>query len=124
MDNEDLKREDQIIIADDVIAIIAGIAASKVDGVSGMSGGFVGNIAESLGRKDLSKGVKVQSTETETSVELFVIVNYGVKIHKVCQTAQQKVREAVQSMTGLEVPSVSVNVQGVELEGFIETENQ
>lgn len=110
---------DSVKIVDDVIAIIAGIAATKVEGVSGMSGGFVGNIAERIGRKDLAKGVKVETTEKEASIDIYIIVDYGVKIHEVARNVQNQVREAVNSMTGLDVPSVTVNVQGVELEEYL-----
>ncbi|ACB85832.1 Asp23/Gls24 family envelope stress response protein [Natranaerobius thermophilus] len=114
----DISREDNIEIVDDVIAIIAGIAANKVEGVRGMAGGsFVGNIAERVGRKDLAKGVKVETTqENEVNVSISIVVQYGVKIHETAKEVQKAVREAIQSMTGLEVPAVRVNVQGVEME--------
>ncbi|UMZ75008.1 Asp23/Gls24 family envelope stress response protein [Natranaerofaba carboxydovora] len=110
---------DTVKIVDDVIAIIAGIAATKIEGVSSMSGGFVGNIAERIGRKDLAKGVKVETTENQASVDVYLIVKYGVKIHEVAENVQKQVRDAVSSMTGMEVPSVTVNVQGVELEEYL-----
>lgn len=110
--------EDNIEIVDDVIAVIAGIAANKVDGVKGMTGSsFVGNIAERVGKKDLAKGVKVETNEeNEVHVDISIIVRYGIKIHETSKQVQKAVREAVQSMTGLDVPSVQVNVQGVEVE--------
>ncbi len=113
-----MTKEDNIEIVDDVIAIIAGIAANKVEGVKGMTGGsFVGNIAERVGKKDLAKGVKVETSEEgEVHVNMSIIVRYGVKIHETAKEVQKTVRESVQSMTGLDVPSVKVNVQGVEME--------
>ncbi len=110
---------DSVKIVDDVISIIAGIAATKIEGVASMSGGFVGNIAERIGKKDLAKGVKVETTENEASIGVYLIVKYGVKIHEVAENVQKQVREAVNSMTGLEVPSVTVYVQGVELEEYL-----
>ncbi|ACB85333.1 Asp23/Gls24 family envelope stress response protein [Natranaerobius thermophilus] len=124
MANESLPKEDQIVISDEVTAIIAGIAANKVDGIASMSGGVVGNLAERLGaKKDLARGVKVESTNEEASIELNLIVDYGIKIHETCGVVQERVREAVQEMTGLAVPGVSVNVQGVNLDEQIELEN-
>ena len=118
--------DDDIEIVDDVLAVIAGIAANKVEGVRSMAGGsFVGNIAERMGRKDLAKGVKVETTEdNEVHVDISVIVQYGQKIHEVAKKVQKDVRSSIQSMTGLDVPSVVVNVQGVELEEEREEEEK
>lgn len=102
-----------IKISEEVIKIIAGIAASEVDGVAGMSGGLVGGIAEMLGRKNLSRGVKVQVGEREAALDIFVIVQYGMNIPTVAQKIQENVRQAVESMTGLRVVEVNIHVQGV-----------
>jgi uncharacterized alkaline shock family protein YloU len=102
-----------IRIADEVVRIIAGLAATEIPGVAGMSGGIVGGIAEILGRKNLSKGVKVDVGEKEAAIDIFVIVEYGSKIPDVASQIQQKVRNAVQDMTGLNVVEVNVNIQGV-----------
>ncbi len=102
-----------IKISEEVVKIIAGIAASEVDGVAGMSGGLVGGITEILGRKNLSRGVKVQVGEKEAALDIFVIVQYGRSIPTVAQEIQEKVRQAVESMTGLRVVEVNVHVQGV-----------
>ena len=67
-------------IADEVVSIIAGMAATEVEGIAGMSGGLVGGIAEMLGRKNLAKGVKVEVGETEAAVDLYIIVKYGARI--------------------------------------------
>ena len=87
-------------IADDVVAIISGLAATEVSGVAGMSGGVTAGIAEMLGRKNLAKGVKVEVGEKEAAIDLFVIVEFGAKIPEVAEVIQQKVREAVKTMTG------------------------
>ena len=104
-------------IADEVVAIIAGLAATEVSGIAGMSGGLAGGIAEMLGRKNLTKGVKVEVGEKQTAVDLFVIVEYGAKIPEVAWHAQEDVKKAIESMTGLDVVEVNVHVQGVKIEG-------
>ena len=102
-----------IRIADEVVAIVAGLAATEIPGVAGMSGGLVGGIAEMLGKKNMAKGVKVEVGEREAAVDLFVIVEYGVRIPDIALTVQENVKRAIESMTGLEVIEVNVHVQGV-----------
>ena len=113
--NENVPKEyGQIKIADEVVAIVAGLAATEVTGVAGMSGGIAGGIADILGRKNLTKGVKVEVGEKETAVDLFVIVEYGARIPDVCWEIQERVKKAVESMTGLNVVEVNIHVQGVQ----------
>jgi len=100
-------------ISEEVVAIIAGIAATDVPGVAGMSGGIAGGIAEILGRKNLSKGVKVEVGEKEAAIDLYIIVEFGARIPEVAWDIQDKVKGAVQSMTGLNVIEVNIHVQGV-----------
>ncbi len=102
-----------IRIADEVVAVIAGLAATEVEGVAGMSGGIAGGIAEMLGRKNLSKGVKVEVGEKEAAVDLFVVVDFGVRIPDVALRIQENVKRAIESMTGLIVVEANVHVQGV-----------
>lgn len=102
-----------IRIADEVVGIIAGLAATEVPGVAGMSAGLVGGIAEMLGKKNLAKGVKVEVGEREAAIDLYVIVEYGVRIPDVALTVQENVKRAIESMTGLDVVEVNVHVQGV-----------
>ena len=102
-----------IKIANEVVAIIAGLAATEVEGVAGMSGGIAGGIADMIGRKNLSKGVKVDVGETETSVDIYVIVDYGYPIPDVAWNMQDNVRQAIESMTGLDAVEINVHVQGV-----------
>ncbi len=109
-------------IADDVVAIIAGLAATEVEGVAGMSGGFAGGIAEILGKKNLSKGVKVEVGEKETTVELFIIVKYGSRIPDVAWNIQKNVKTAIESMTGLTAAKVNVHIQGVEFDSTSQEE--
>lgn len=106
-----------IRISDEVVAVIAGLAASEVEGVAGMSGGIAGGIAEMLGRKNLAKGVKVEVGEKEAAIDLFTVVHYGVRIPDVALEIQQRVKEAVERMTGLKVVEVNVHVQGVAFAG-------
>ncbi|CEO89883.1 Asp23/Gls24 family envelope stress response protein [Syntrophaceticus schinkii] len=102
-----------IRIANEVVAVIAGLAATEIDGLAGMSGGIAGGFAEMLGRKNLSKGVRVEVGEKETAVDIFVIVEYGAKIPDVASRVQENVKHAIESMTGLKVLEVNVHVQGV-----------
>ena len=102
-----------ISIADEVVSIIAGLSAMEIDGVASMSGGIAGGIAEVLGRKNLTKGVKVEVGEEEAAVDLFMIVNYGSHISDVAGAVQEKVKKDIEKMTGLKVIKVNVHVQGV-----------
>jgi len=103
-----------IRIADEVVEVIAGLAASEVSGVVSMSGSLVGDLANMLGRnKNLTKGVKVEVGEQEVAVELFIIVEYGVAIAEVALNVQKTVKEAIESMTGLKVTKTNVHIQGV-----------
>ncbi len=106
----------KVTFADEVVAIIAGLAATEVRGVSAMSGSVAGGIVERLGRKNLSKGVKVEVGEKETAIDLYIIVEYGVRIPEVAWNIQESVKKAVESMTGLTVVEVNVHIQGVSFE--------
>ena len=102
-----------IKIANDVVATIAGLSASDVPGVAGMSGGITGGIAEMLGRKNLTKGIKVEVGDTETDIDIFCVVEYGYAITKVASDVQEKVKNAVESMTGLACRTINIHIQGV-----------
>ena len=99
--------------ASDVIAVIAGLAANEVAGIAGMSGS---SFAELLGRKNMTKGVKVTINEDSVSIDLAVTVIYGNQIHKLAEEAQGAVAKAIENMTGLNVSSVNVNVTGIQFE--------
>lgn len=126
MVNEDMTLSEQshgtIKIADEVVSIIAGLATIEVPGIAGMSGGFVGGIAEILGKRNLSKGVKVAVGETETAIDLYIISDYGVSIPEVAKQAQVNVKNAIENMTGLDVVQVNIHVQGVKLQPVAEGE--
>lgn len=100
-------------IADEVVSIVAGLAAADIEGVSSMSGGITGGITEVLGRKNLSKGVKVEVGTEETKVDIFIIVKHGVRIPDVAWNIQESVKKAVEETTGLKVSNVNVHVQGI-----------
>lgn len=122
--NEMVKKDNSlgsIRIADEVVSIIAGLAATEVEGIAGMSGGIAGGIAEMLGRKNFAKGVKVEVGEKEAAVDLYIIVKYGVRIPDVALAAQENVKQAIENMTGLSVVEVNIHVQGV---GFPEDEEK
>ncbi|HZK25856.1 MAG TPA: Asp23/Gls24 family envelope stress response protein [Oscillospiraceae bacterium] len=102
-----------IKIADDVVAIIAGLAATEVEGVAGMSGGLAGGIADMLGKRNLAKGVKVEVSNQQALIDIFIIVKFGARIPDVAWKIQESVKKAIESMTGLKTASVNVHVQGV-----------
>ena len=105
---------DGIKISNDVVAVIAGVAVSEVPGVASMSGGFAGGISEVLsGKKNLSKGIKVDADEKEVRIDVNIIVEYGSRIPDVAFEIQNRVKKSVENMTGLKVSEVNVHVQGV-----------
>lgn len=113
----------EIKIADDVVAVIAGVAVSEVPGVAEMAGGFAGGITEVLsGKKNLAKGIKVEVGEKDTKIDVNIIVEYGVRIPDVAFEIQNRVKKAVETMTGLTVVEVNVHVQGVNTESKEEAE--
>ena len=115
----------EIKIADDVVAVIAGVAVSEVPGVYEMAGGFAGGISEVLsGKKNLAKGIKVEVGEKDTKIDVNIIVEYGVRIPDVAFEIQNRVKKAVQTMTGLNVTEVNVHVQGVNTDQKDEGEEQ
>lgn len=101
-------------ISEDVIGIIAGLAASEVEGIAGMTLGFVDGINQILGsNKKYSKGVKISLDGKKVVIDLYVNVKYGVRIPDIAWAAQNAVKSAVENMTGLDVTSVNINVQGI-----------
>lgn len=114
--NEEITEESGIKIADDVVAVIAGKAASEVSGVFGMSGGFAGGITEVFGKKNFTRGIKVDVQEQKVKIDVNIIVEYGARIPDVAFEIQNRVKKAVENMTGLDVLEVNVHVQGVNTE--------
>lgn len=103
-----------IQIAPEVIEVIAGLATVEVQGVAGMSGGFAGGIAELLGRKNLSKGVKVEVGQREAAIDVSIVVEFGNRIPEVASAIQRNVKHAIESMTGLSVIEVNVHIHDVQ----------
>ena len=106
----------QVQIADEVVAVIAGLAATETDGVAKMSGNITNEIVSKLGMKKLSKGVKVKITGTQVDVTLNLVLNYGVSIPKTSQEVQDKVKSAIETMTGLTVSEVNIRIAGIQMD--------
>lgn len=113
--NDEKVKYGTVKIANEVVAIIAGLAATEIDGVAGMSGGMTADFTEMLGMKNLSKGIKVEVGEKETAIDVFIIVEYGSRISEVANLVQENIKATVETMTGLNVIEVNVNVQGVKI---------
>ena len=110
---EDMDEVGSVRIADEVISIIAGLAATEIQGVAGMSGGLVGGIADLLGKKNLSKGVKVHIGEKQVAIDLYVIMEYGVSIPDIAIKIQEKVKDSVENMSGMQVMEINIHVEGI-----------
>ncbi len=120
MDRETVKIHEkeeigEVHIANEVVAIIAGLAATEVEGVAGMSGSLTGDLVELLGKKNLSKGVLVEVNDETLSLELSLIVSLGISIPDVCAKVQEKVKNSVETMTGLKVDEINIKVAGVDV---------
>lgn len=113
-----------IQIAPEVIEIIAGLATIEVSGVAGMSAGFVGGIAELLGRKNLSKGVKVNVGQKEAAVDVSILIEFGVRIPEVASEVQRNVKRSIESMTGLHVVEVNVHIHDVHFKAVEKPEEE
>ena len=106
----------EVKIADEVVAIIAALAATEVDGVASMAGNITNELVGKLGMKNLSKGVKVDVLEGVVCVDLALNIKYGYGIPETSKTVQEKVKAAIENMTGLEVSDVNVAIAGVDME--------
>ncbi len=120
---EEAEGNEGIEISGDVIAVIAGVAVSEVQGVASMSGGFAGGITEVLsGKKNLAKGIKVDKTDDAVKIDVNIIVEYGSRIPDVAFEIQNRVKKSVENMTGLKVEEVNVHVQGVNTDTVVKNE--
>ena len=106
----------KVQIADEVVAIIAGLAATEVEGVASMAGNITNELVSKLGMKNLSKGVKVDVLEGVVCVDLSLNLSYGFSIPQTCKKVQEKVKAAIENMTGLQVSDVNISIASVELE--------
>ena len=105
----------EIKVADEVVAIIAGLAATEVEGVSSMAGNITNELIGKLGVKNLSKGVKVLVTDRSVDVDLALNIEYGYSIMKVSEKVQDRVKSAIENMTGLEVAMVNIRIVNVNM---------
>ena len=106
----------QVQIADEVVTIIAGLAATEVDGVASMAGNITNELVSKLGMKNLSKGVKVEIVDGVVSVDLTLNIEYGMNILETSKKVQEKVKAAIENMTGLEVADVNIHIASVDME--------
>ena len=119
VNNEELIEETKggkVTFANEVIATIASLAASEVQGIATLNGTAFEGLGEKLGRRSYTKGVKVEVGTLEAAVDLAVTVKYGFKIHDVCVEVQNAVKTAIETMTGLKVVEVNINVAGIQIE--------
>lgn len=103
-------------IAPVVIEVIAGIAATEIKGVASTRGNFATGVAERFGKKTHGKGIKVDLTETGITIDVFVVLEYGVSIPVVAQTIQGNIRQALLTMTALSIEEINVHVVGVQID--------
>ena len=106
----------EVKVADEVVAIIAGLAATEVEGVDSLGGNITNEIVSKLGMKNLSKGVKVHVGENDVTVNLALNIKYGCEIPKVSAAVQDRVKTAIETMTGLEVSEVNIKIAGVNID--------
>ncbi len=106
----------EVRIADEVVAIIAGLAATEVKGVASMAGNVTNELVSKLGMKNLSKGVKVVVTSEAVSVDISLNMEYGYSIPKTSKMVQERVKQAIENMTGLEVLEVNIRIASVKME--------
>ena len=109
-------RMGEVQIADEVVAIIAGLAATEVEGVASMAGNITNELVGKLGVKNLSKGVKVLVTDRSVDVDLALNIDYGYSIMKVSEKVQDRVKSAIENMTGLEVDMVNIRIVNVNMD--------
>ncbi|MED1468181.1 Asp23/Gls24 family envelope stress response protein [Bacillus salipaludis] len=106
----------KVEIAPEVIEVIAGIAASEVEGVASMRGNFAAGVVERLGKKNHGKGVKVELTESGIKVDVYCVMKFGVSIPAVAQKIQDNIRQALLNMTALDTEEINIHVVGIQFE--------
>ncbi|CEG27798.1 Asp23/Gls24 family envelope stress response protein [Bacillus sp. B-jedd] len=114
--NEGLSGQGKVEIAPEVIEVIAGIAASEVEGVASMRGNFATGVVEKLGKKNHGKGIKVELTDSGIKVDVFCMMKFGVSIPSVAQKVQDNIRQALLNMTALEAEEVNIHIVGIQFE--------
>lgn len=113
----------KVEIAPGVIEVITGIAASEVNGVSAMRGNFATGVAERFGKKDHSKGVKVELKDDGIIIDLYVVLHYGVTIPEVAKKLQTTIRQSLKSMTALEIAEINIHVVGIQMDNPSSTDD-
>ena len=105
----------QVQIADEVVAIIAGLAATEVEGVASMAGNITNELVSKLGKKSLSKGIRVKVEDGIVNVNVALNIAYGYSVPKTCKKVQEKVKAAIENMTGLKVEKVDIQIANVSI---------
>ena len=105
----------QVQIAYEVVAIIAGLAATEVEGVASMAGNITNELVSKLGKKSLSKGIRVKVEDGIVNVNVALNIAYGYSVPKTCKKVQEKVKAAIENMTGLEVEKVDIQIANVSI---------
>ncbi len=113
-----------VTFANEVLEIIAGIAACDIPGVAGMSGGFKDGIADFLGRKNFTKGIKVTKNAESLVIDIQIFVEYGVRVPDVCVNIQKSVLKAIETMTGLKVTAINIFVEGIKFKEAASVEKE
>lgn len=106
----------KVEIAPEVIEVIAGLAASEVEGIAQMRGNFASGVVEKLGKKNHGKGVKVELNEDSIKIDVYCLVKFGISIPKVAQEAQDNIRQTLLNMTALDAKEVNIHIVGVQFE--------
>ena len=107
------ERAGSVRIADDVVAMIAALAATEVEGIAAMAGNLTNELLSRVGVRGLSRGARVEVSEGKVKAELAVVMEYGYNIPATCQKVQTKVKNAIENMTGLEVQDVNIRIAGI-----------
>ncbi len=113
---QDLGKVGEVHIADEVVAIIAGLVATEVEGVASMAGNITNELVSKLGMKSLSRGVKVTVLEGVVTVDLSLNIEYGKNVLETSRTVQERVKTSIENMTGLEVADVNIHIASVDME--------
>lgn len=106
----------EVNIADEVVTMIAGLAATEVEGISSMAGNITNELVSKLGKKNLAKGVKVEVVDNCVTVDVAVNIAYGYAIPEISEKVQEKIKTAIETMTGLSVNAVNVRIASVDME--------
>lgn len=109
----EVKHIGEVRIADDVVGVIAKLAASEIEGISGMNTSIANGLAEIMGKKNHSKGIKVQIENGVVKIDAHVTIDYGVYIPETAKKVQANIKRSIETMTGLSVDMVNVFVQGI-----------